>query len=196
MPPAAAWMVLKIFILNKVNQTEKDKYHMISLTCGVQKKVTNELIYKTNIDSQSQKANLWPLQEGKWWGGIDLEFRNNRHTLLYKKRITSKDLLHTTGSYIEYLVITYNGKESEKITYIGKEYKYIHIFYITASLCSILETNTPLQINIFGVFLLLFFFCLLAFSRAASHGIWMFPGQGSNQSCSHPPTPEPQQREI
>ena len=35
MPPAAAWMVLKIFILNKVNQTEKDKDHMISLTRGI-----------------------------------------------------------------------------------------------------------------------------------------------------------------
>ena len=33
MPFAAIWMELEIIILNGVSQTEKDKYHMISLTC-------------------------------------------------------------------------------------------------------------------------------------------------------------------
>ena len=52
-----------------------------------------------------------------------------------KKEVTSsekeikKDLLYSTGNYIQYLVITYNGKESEKE-------------YITESLCCIHETNT------------------------------------------------------
>ena len=32
---AATWMELEIIILSKVSQTEKDKYHMISLTCGI-----------------------------------------------------------------------------------------------------------------------------------------------------------------
>ena len=41
-------MNLKIVILS---QTEKDKYHMISLTYGIQKMNTNELIYKTETDS-------------------------------------------------------------------------------------------------------------------------------------------------
>ena len=31
---AAAWMGLEIIILREVSQTEKDKYHMISLMCG------------------------------------------------------------------------------------------------------------------------------------------------------------------
>ena len=35
MPSAATWMDLEIIILSKVSQTEKDKYHMISLTCGI-----------------------------------------------------------------------------------------------------------------------------------------------------------------
>ena len=35
MPFAATWMDLEIIILNEVSQTEKDKYHMISLTCGI-----------------------------------------------------------------------------------------------------------------------------------------------------------------
>ena len=35
MPFAATWMDLEIVILSEVSQTEKDKYHMISLTCGI-----------------------------------------------------------------------------------------------------------------------------------------------------------------
>ena len=31
----ATWMDLEIIILNEVSQTEKDKYHMISLICGI-----------------------------------------------------------------------------------------------------------------------------------------------------------------
>ena len=34
----------------------------------------------------------------------------------------NKDLLYSTGNSAQYLVITYNGKESEK------EYIYIHIY--------------------------------------------------------------------
>ena len=35
MPFAATWMDLEIVILSEVSQTQKDKYHMISLTCGI-----------------------------------------------------------------------------------------------------------------------------------------------------------------
>ena len=34
MPFAATWMDLETVILSEVNQTEKEKYHMISLICG------------------------------------------------------------------------------------------------------------------------------------------------------------------
>ena len=52
------------------------------------------------------------------------------HTVIYKID-KQKDLLYNTGNYTQYLLTTYNGKESEK------EYIYnmhIHI-YITESLC-------------------------------------------------------------
>ena len=39
MPFAATWMDLEIVILSEVSQTEKDKYHMISLICGILKKL-------------------------------------------------------------------------------------------------------------------------------------------------------------
>ena len=35
MPFVATWMNLEIIIPSKVSQTEKDKYHMISLICGI-----------------------------------------------------------------------------------------------------------------------------------------------------------------
>ena len=48
-PFAATWMDLETVILN---QTEKDKYHMISLYVDSKKNGKNELIYKTEIESQ------------------------------------------------------------------------------------------------------------------------------------------------
>ena len=44
------WMDLEITILSEVSQTEKDKYHIISLICGILKNDTNELIYKIEIE--------------------------------------------------------------------------------------------------------------------------------------------------
>ena len=35
MPFAAIWMDLEIVILSEVSQTEEDKYHMVSLMCGI-----------------------------------------------------------------------------------------------------------------------------------------------------------------
>ena len=34
-PFAATWMDLEIFILSEASQKEKDRYHMISLICGI-----------------------------------------------------------------------------------------------------------------------------------------------------------------
>ena len=63
-PFAISWMDLKIIILSGISQKEKDRYHMISLICRIQKNDTNELIYKTKTDSQTLKTNLW-LPKGK-----------------------------------------------------------------------------------------------------------------------------------
>ena len=59
MPFEAIWTDIEIIILSDISQREKDKYHMISLICRILKNDTNELIYKIEIDSQTQKINLW-----------------------------------------------------------------------------------------------------------------------------------------
>ena len=52
MPFAATWMDLEIVILSEVSWTEKGKYRMTLLICGILKKDKNELVYKTETDSQ------------------------------------------------------------------------------------------------------------------------------------------------
>ena len=67
MPFTTTWIDLEITILSKVSQREKDKYHMVWFICGIKKerdRERNELISKTERDSQTQKTNLW-LPEGK-----------------------------------------------------------------------------------------------------------------------------------
>ena len=49
---AEIWIYLEIIKLSKISHTEKDKY-MISLICEIFKNEINELIYKTEIDSQT-----------------------------------------------------------------------------------------------------------------------------------------------
>ena len=56
MPFAATWVDLETIILSEVSQKEKDKYHMISLICGILKNDTNELIYKTEKNSHRKQT--------------------------------------------------------------------------------------------------------------------------------------------
>ena len=58
MPFAATWMDLQIVILSEVSQTEKEKYHKTASMQNL-KNDTNELIYKVEADSQTQRMNLW-----------------------------------------------------------------------------------------------------------------------------------------
>ena len=59
------------------------------------------------------KGILKTLNPGLSGGGGDKlgTWRSQIHTAIYKM---NKDLLHSTRKYIQYLVITSNGKESEK----------------------------------------------------------------------------------
>ena len=53
MPFAATQMNQKTVILSEVSQTQKDKYHVIAYIRSQRENDTNELIYKTETDSQT-----------------------------------------------------------------------------------------------------------------------------------------------
>ena len=65
MPFVATWMDLEIIILSEVSQREIP--HEITYMWNLKKKKNdiNEFIYKTEIDSQTQKTNLG-LPKGNW----------------------------------------------------------------------------------------------------------------------------------
>ena len=54
MPFAATWMDQEMIILNEVIQTEKNKYHMISLTCRILKKINKKVIQMNLFTKQKQ----------------------------------------------------------------------------------------------------------------------------------------------
>ena len=67
MPFATTWMDLEIIILSEISQTETDKYHDITYRQNLKKKDTNEFIYKSETNSQTQRTDLW-LPNGKGGG--------------------------------------------------------------------------------------------------------------------------------
>ena len=115
MPFAATWMQLEIIVLSDVSQEGNDKYHMISRVCRIS--IGHNCSYhKTEIDSQTQRTDLW-LPRGKLAGEeTDWEFgiSVNSCKLLYTGWINNKFLLYNRGNYIQYPVINHNGKEYEK----------------------------------------------------------------------------------
>ena len=73
---------------------------------NLKKNDTNELIYKTETDSQTQETNMVTKRKG--WH--KLEYGIKRGTLPNIKQINNKDLLYSTGNYSPYFIITYNEK--------------------------------------------------------------------------------------
>ena len=61
--------------------------------------------------THSRRKQTYGYQRGKGRGGINEEFGISRYKLLYIKQINNKVLLYSTGNYIQYLGINYNGKE-------------------------------------------------------------------------------------
>ena len=102
--------------------------------CEILKKDTNEFIYKTKLNSQTQKTNLWLPKDGG--GRLNQEFGVKIYTKLHINLIINKDLLYSPENYTEYLIITYNGRDCKK--------EYIHIYVyirITEALHCVPETK-------------------------------------------------------
>ena len=81
---------------------------------------TDEIISKTERDSQAQKTSLW-LPKGKVGreGGINWEFGININILLYIKQSVNKDLLYSTGNSTQHSVIMSMRRKP------GKEWIYV-----------------------------------------------------------------------
>ena len=56
----------------------------------------------------------WRISWTVWSMGSDTTERVSLQFTSYIKQINDKDLLYSTGNYIQYLLITYKGKKSEK----------------------------------------------------------------------------------
>ena len=107
MPFAATWMELEIIILCEVSQTEKDKYHIILLICGILKKKRYNWTY---LQSRNRPIDIEiKLMVTKGWRGRQREIRK-LHITMYKVDY-QQELLHSTRNYTQYFVISYKGKE-------------------------------------------------------------------------------------
>ena len=83
---------------------------------------TNELIYKTDADSQTYRTNFWLTEEelgegivrefGIWGEGIVMEFWIDMYTLLYSKWITNKVLLYSTRNSAHCYAAAWMGGEN------------------------------------------------------------------------------------
>ena len=96
-------------ILSEVNQTNTIWFHLYLESEDID---TSDFIYKTEIDSWDRKeiSTYKRKQKGKDKLGV---WDQHINTTIFK--ITNKELLYGPGNYIQYLVITYNRKGSEKI---------------------------------------------------------------------------------
>ena len=68
MPFVATWMDIEIIILSEVSQTEKDKYHMISLICGILKKMiqmNKTLLFTKQKQTHRHRKQTYGYQRGK-----------------------------------------------------------------------------------------------------------------------------------
>ena len=64
---AATWMDLEIIILSEVSQAEKDKYHVISLICGILNMTQRNLFMKQK-QTHGHRKQTYGYQRGKGVG--------------------------------------------------------------------------------------------------------------------------------
>ena len=83
MPFAVAWMDLETVILSEVSQTEKDKYPVISLICGIYKKRYKWTYLQNRNRLTSRKKKLMVTKREVEW--INWEIGIDRYTLVYIK---------------------------------------------------------------------------------------------------------------
>ena len=88
-------MQIEVIILSEVSHKDKDKYHMISLTCGISNIAEMNLSTKQR-QTHRQKTDLRLPRGGVGWRGGDCEFGIIRCKLLHLKRVNNEVLLCST----------------------------------------------------------------------------------------------------
>ena len=58
MPFTATWTELEILKISEISQRKKDKYHIISLMCGIYYMTQNEPIYRKETNSWTWRTDL------------------------------------------------------------------------------------------------------------------------------------------
>ena len=74
---------LESVMLSEVSQTEKGKYRVTSLVCGMKRDDTNGLVYKTEAHRLRERTSGCP--GGRMGGGTVRECGMDMHTRLYSK---------------------------------------------------------------------------------------------------------------
>ena len=64
------WMDLESVTQNEVCQKEKNKYQILTHTCGVEKSSTDEHICRTGIEMKMWRKDMWIQREGEGEGYI------------------------------------------------------------------------------------------------------------------------------
>ena len=98
-PFAEMWMALETVLQSEVSQKGKNKYHILMHICILQKNDIEELIYRTEIETQTQRTSIWiPRREGGKGGRIGrLELTYMQYYVLLKQ-ITNENQLYTIGN--------------------------------------------------------------------------------------------------
>ena len=109
LPSAATWMGPEIIILSEVSQKQKDEYHMISLTRGIQN-MTQMNLTMNQKQTQRQRADLWLLR-GEGWGRDGLGAWGQEVKPLYREWVNNMVLLYSSANCVQYTMINHDGKE-------------------------------------------------------------------------------------
>ena len=72
MPFAATWMQLETVIQSEVSQKEKNKYHILTHICGIQKNGIDDLICKTEVENKCMDTKGERGDVKNWEIGIDI----------------------------------------------------------------------------------------------------------------------------
>ena len=81
------------------------------------KKMTNELIYKMERDLQTERRSLWLPAGKRWRAGLIRKFGMDMYTVLYLKWIINRDLLYSTGTLLNIMQQPEGGRNLKENRY-------------------------------------------------------------------------------